>query len=165
MDVKSKLVEALRSLDTLMVATRAPNGSMHARPMAVAEVDDDGAVWFATARDSGKTDEAVIDNHALATGQTKVLFVSLSGELDVIADRERIQQLWKESWKVWFPEGQDDPNLVLMRLRPTAGEYWDERGSKGIAYLFEAARAFVQGERPEDLGPKHHAKVPLVAGT
>lgn len=165
MDVKSKLVEALRSLDTLMVATRAANGSMHARPMAVAEVDDDGALWFVTEKESGKTDEATIDRHALVTGQRKALYVSVSGELDVIADHERIRQLWKESWNVWFPDGPDDAGLVLLRLRPSVGEYWDERGTQGIATVFEVARAFVHGEGPEDLEPQHHAKVPLGLGT
>lgn len=161
MDVKSKLVTALRRMDTVMVATQAPNGTMHARPMAVAEVDDDGAVWFVTPRESGKADEAAIDSRALVTGQGRDLYVSLSGRIDVISDHARVEELWRSSWKEWFPQGASDPTLVLMRLRPEIGEYWDDHGTRGLSYLFEAARSFVNGEYAEDQGAKHHAKVPM----
>ncbi len=52
-DVQKKLVEALKSFDNVMVATTADDGSVHARPMAVAEVDDQGVLWFVTAIESG----------------------------------------------------------------------------------------------------------------
>lgn len=162
-DVKKKLIETLRHYDTVMVTTTATNGSMHARPMAIAEVDDNGEVWFVTGDDTPKIDEILKDARAVVTGQEKGRYLSLTGRLDVIKDRERVDALWKESWKVWFPEGKKDPTIVLVRLRPEIGEYWDNRGAKGVRYLFEAARALLDGPGAGDRmnDPKQHAKVPL----
>lgn len=162
-DVQNKLIETLRKFDTVMVTTTAQNGTMHARPMAVAEVDDAGELWFVTAKDSAKCEEVKADARAVVTGQEGGRYCSVSGRIDVIADRERVRALWKEAWKVWFPEGKEDPNIVLMRVRPEIGEYWDNRGTQGVRYLFEAARALLNGqsadERVDD--PKQHAKVAM----
>jgi len=159
-EAKRKLVEALRAFDTLMVATNAPNGTIHARPMAVAEVDDAGDVWFVTDKESHKVDEIGADPTALVTGQDDRNYVSLSGELDVIHDPERLAALWKTSWNVWFADGKDDTSVTLVRLRPRVGEYWLASGMKGVRYLFEATRALLDGTIPRD-DQVEHAKVPL----
>jgi len=162
-DVRKKLIETLRHYDTLMVATTATTGSMHARPMAIAAVDESGEIWFVTGDDSAKVDEVYKDARAVVTGQEKGRYVSVSGRLDLIKDRDRIHALWKEAWRAWFPDGKDDPTIILMRLRPEIGEYWDNRGMRGVRFLFEAARAVLDGQ-PADTrmkDPKHHAKVPL----
>lgn len=161
MDTQKKLIELLRSFDDLMVATIAENGTIHARPMAVAEVDDAGDVWFVTEDSSAKTDEVQVDGRALVTGQSKGVYLSVSGTLDLVHDRARIERLWKASWKAWFPEGKEDPDIVLMRLSPEIGEYWDQSGAKGVRFLFEAARAIAQGEKARPTGPRQHAKVPM----
>lgn len=162
-DAQKKLIETLRRFDTVMVTTTASNGSMHARPMAVAEVDDTGEMWFVTARDSAKLDELAADARAVITGQHGGRYCSLSGRIDVIHDRERVRAMWKEAWRVWFPEGKDDEAIVVLRLRPEIGEYWDNRGGAGVRYLFEAARALLDGRSVDDdvAGPEHHAKVSL----
>jgi general stress protein 26 len=159
-EVKRKLVEALRAFETLMVATTSPHGEIHARPMAVAEVDDNGDVWFVTDKESPKVDEITADPHALATGQDGRNYVSLSGELHIIHDPERLAALWKTSWNIWFAQGKDDPNITLMRLRPSVGEYWLVGGLKGVRYLFEATRALLDGTVPRD-DELEHSKVPL----
>ena len=160
-DVQKKLVDALKSFDNVMVATTADDGTVHARPMAVAEVDDHGVLWFVTAIESGKVDEAKKDARGLVTGQKGNLFVSVSGMIGVVRDRERIAALWKPAWKVWFPEGKEDPSISLMRLTPEVGEYWDNQGVKGVKYLFEAAKALISGERAHPNGKDQHAKVSL----
>lgn len=160
-DVKAKLVEVLKRLDTVMVTTTADNGTMHGRPMAIAEVDPDGVVWFVTSRGSEKTDEVRADARALVTGQEKGLYLSLSGHLALVDDRERVRALWRESWKPWFPNGKEDPSIVLLRLQPEIGEYWDQTGTKGLRYLYEAAKAALDGKRVGKGDEDTHAKVPL----
>lgn len=157
---KRKLVDALRGFETLMVATNAPNGTIHARPMAVGEVDDACEVWFVTEKDSHKVDEIVADATALVTGQNDRSYVSLSGVLDIIHDPERVAALWKTSWDAWFPEGRNDEDVTLMRLRPKIGEYWLASGVKGVRYLFEATRALLDGTTSRE-DRLEHAKVPL----
>jgi general stress protein 26 len=159
-DTKKKMVEALRAFDTLMVATNATNGTVHARPMAVAEIDDDGELWFVTAEHSDKIAEISLDAKALVTGQDEHRYVSLSGQLDIIHDRQRIASLWKAAWNTWFPQGPGDESAVLMRLRPAIGEYWIQGSLKGARYFFEATRAMLDGRTPQDEALEH-AKVPM----
>jgi general stress protein 26 len=159
-DVKKKLIEMLRSFDTVMVTTHATdNKTMHSRPMAIAEVDDAGEVWFVTQKEADKVDESKVDQRAVLTAQGKGAYVSLSGKIDLLVDRERIRALWNEGWRAWFPKGPDDREIALWRLRPEIGEYWDNRGMLGAKYLFDVAKALLDG-RAADVA-KEHAKVPM----
>ncbi len=145
-DTKERLVELLRSFENVMVTTNADNGSLHARPMAIAEVDDDAELWFVSPKTTEKIDEVRTDRRVVVTGQADGRYVSVSGRMDVIHDRERVRALWKSSWEAWAPRGKDDPNVVLLRLRPEIGEYWEEGAAHGARHLFEAARALLDGE-------------------
>jgi general stress protein 26 len=158
----TKLRELLDEFGVGMLVTRTADGSLRARPMALAEAEPDGTLWFATDRHSGKVDELERDGHVAVTMQSKTKFVSLSGTARAVDDRARLSRLWKAEWKVWFPGGKDDPNITLLRVDGTAGEYWDNSGASGLKYLIEAGKALLSGERP-DVGddPKVHAKVKL----
>lgn len=160
-ELRTKLVAILKKLDNVMVTTTAENGTLRGRPMAVAGVEDNGEVWFVTAKQSEKTDEVRHDSRAVITAQQGALYVSLSGTIEVLQDRARVHALWKEAWKAWFPDGKDDPSIVLLRLRPEIGEYWDNTGAKGLKLLFQAAKAILDGKAAEPNDPDQHAKVPL----
>ena len=49
----------------------------------------------------------------------------------------------------WRPIWSDDERTLYFM------------GSKGLSYLFEAARAYVSGDRPDVADDQHNAKVPL----
>lgn len=159
----TKLHDLLNEFDVGMLVTRTPDGSLRGRPMALAAADSDGTLWFATDRHSGKVDELEQDRHVAVTLQSKAKFVSLSGTARTVDDRAKLSQLWKAEWKVWFPGGKDDPNVTLLRVDGTAGEYWDNSGTSGLKYLIEAGKALLSGTRPEgvDDDTNVHAKVSL----
>jgi hypothetical protein len=84
------------------------------------------------------------------------------GKATPVDDRARIAKLWKVEYKVWFPGGQDDPEIVLLRVDGAIGEYWDNSGTSGLKYLVEAGKALLSGTRPDaDNDPKIHGKVDL----
>lgn len=157
-----KLRHLLEEFRVAMLVTRTTDGNLRGRPMALAEVEPDGTLWFATDRDSAKVDELEEDNHVVVTMQSSTKFVSLTGQAKLVDDREKVSRLWRAEWKVWFPGGKDDPNIRLLRIDGHRGEYWDNSGSSGVKYLIEAGKALVTGTRP-DAGedPKLHAKVLL----
>lgn len=153
-------VELVKKFDTAMLITHTgTHGPVHARPMAVAEVSEDGSIWFITGRDTAKVEELRQDSELVATFQDARLFVSVSGRGEMSDDRAHIQRIWKEPFRVWF-DGKDDPNIVLVRLTPSAGEYWDNRGAKGLKFALQFAAAYVSGkELREPTSPAQHAKV------
>ena len=48
------LVKIIREYNCGMLCTRTRDGQLRSRPMAIARVDDDGDVWFATSIDTPK---------------------------------------------------------------------------------------------------------------
>jgi general stress protein 26 len=157
-----KLQDLLHDFDAAMLVTRADVGQLRSRPMALADVEEDGTLWFLTQQDSGKMDEIARDHHVNVAMQSTSKFVSVSGTVAPVEDRRKIDELWSEAWKAWFPGGKDDPSLVLLRVDADCGEYWDNSGTSGVKYLLEAGKAYLSGTRPDVEGdPKIHGKVSL----
>lgn len=142
-----------------MLVTHAGSERFHARPMAIAERDANGDVWFVTSAGSPKVEEARADARALLTMQSTSKWVTLTGRIEVIRDREKIAELWSEAFNVWFPKGKDDASVILMRLVTDEAEYWDQSGLNGAKYALAAAKAYVKGERVETHDPEQHATV------
>ncbi len=157
---RAHLLEVMKEFDTAMLVTSTREGELRARPLAVAQVKPEGTVVFPTSARSAKVDELERDNQVGITMQDGKRFVSLSGHARVSRDRAEIDRLWKETWKVWFEEGKTDPDLVLLEVDPVRAEYWDNTGTKGLRYLFEAAKSMAGGDRPETTR-EQNAKVKL----
>ena len=157
-----KLKELLDDFNAAMLVTRSTQGQLRSRPMALASVEADGTLWFLTQRDSGKMDEIAADNRANVAMQSTMKFISVSGTVSPVEDRAKVAELWNESWKVWFPGGKEDPQLVLLKFQGETGEYWDNSGASGIKYLIEAGKAYHSGTRPDvDSDPRVHGKVEM----
>lgn len=133
----------LKSLPVAMFNTVAHDGSVVARPLQALEFDEDGVLWFATGLDSEKATEirarphvglSFADHHANR-------FVSVSGPARLVHDREKIDALWSPAMSVFFPQGKDDPNLVLVRVEIERAEYWDGPATFVGKLLYLAAAA------------------------
>ena len=158
---RDHLRAVVKEFDTAMLLSQTAGGYHHGRPMAVAEARDDGKLLFSTAIDSPKVREIENNPTVAVTLQSKSRFVSISGRARVMRDRALIDRLWSEAWRVWFPAGKDDPNLCLLEIDPFEAEYWDNAGARGLKYLFDAARAYVKGEKVEGTDREQNAKVRL----
>jgi general stress protein 26 len=156
---RRRFVGLLRSFDTAMLATRTSDGALRARPMAIARVDDDGTTWFVSDADAPKAQEIGQRSEVAVVMQSDSAWASLSGRASTVLDRELLRAMWNESFRPWFPEGPDHPEIVLIRVEPAIGEYWDRRGARGLRHLWDAARAYASGRSPdEDLA---HGKLEL----
>lgn len=149
------LYDLLKDFDTAMLVTRSRDGHMHARPMAVAELEPNADAYFVTGIDSPKVSEIEADPRVTLTFQSSRQFATVCGRVSVIRDRALLDRLWKEAWKVWFPKGKEDPELSLLKFDAEQGELWDNAGAKGVKYAFEAAQAYAKGERPRTDRDRH----------
>jgi general stress protein 26 len=71
-------------------------------------------------------------------------YLSVSGTVEVVRDKQKMQELWTPWIKPWFPEGLDDPDLVLLKVRMTEAEYWDAPGS-AMVRLYGLAKGMLTG--------------------
>lgn len=159
MDTEKHLSDLLNEFKTGMLITR-DGGSLHARPMAVAGLSTGPDLYLATSIATPKVQEIEANPQVLLTFQGNSQFVSLEGEARITRDRTLIDKLWSESWKVWFPGGKEDPELCLLEIVPSGGEYWDNSGSKGVRYAIEGMKALFTGQKPQT-DADQHAKVQL----
>jgi general stress protein 26 len=159
-DAIKKIRELLESFDTAMLITHGEENPFHARPMAIARVETNCDVWFFTARSTVKVREIENDQRVLIVCQDEMSrYVALSAAAKLIFDHAKAAELWKDSYKAWFPKGADDPDLLLIRAQAHSAEFWDNEGFKSVQYLFEAAKAYVRGTRPQVQEGEQHGSV------
>ncbi|MDB6175069.1 MAG: class probable F420-dependent enzyme [Chthoniobacteraceae bacterium] len=143
-----------------MLVTHAGNGKLRARPMALAKVESDGQLWFITDSETAKAHEIETESDVQVVCQNdRSTYLSLQGRASLIHDREKIEELWQEPFKVWFPKGKEEPNLALISVEPIEGEFWDTQGLKKISYLFEAAKAYATGTTPNIEEGEQHGRL------
>jgi general stress protein 26 len=160
------LRKQLKSCDTVVLVTQGAGKSGHARPMAVARVDENCNLWFFTDEDSAKVKEIEGDTHAQIIAQDCwTSCVIVAGRAAVVRDRAMIREMWKPAFKVWFPEGAEDPNIVLIRFTGERAEYWDNTGANRFTYLYQALKAVLQGTTPGIKEGEQHGEVSLTQGT
>lgn len=148
-DQLENIRELLEEFDTAMLVTHRQDGYARGRPMAIAKVESNCGLWFFTGRDTGKVHAIEDDQKVLVVCQDEhSRYVALQGTAELVADRRKASELWREPYRAWFPQGVEDPELLLIFVRPTEIEYWDSRGTKGLRYLFEAVKSYAKGTRP-----------------
>lgn len=148
----SELWEKVQDVRVAMLTTRNSAGELQSRPMFTQETDFTGGIWFFTARDSDKATNIQHDdqvNLAYSSPDSN-LYVSVTGNARLVTDREKARELWNPVNKAFFPDGVDDPNLILLEVIPSSAEMWDSPASK-VRQLFSMVRTAVTGKH-DDLG-------------
>ena len=75
-------------------------------------------------------------------------YVSISGKAQLVRDRNKIEELWKPEFKMWFPEGKDDPQIALLRVSLEKAEYWDSPSST-IGFVLNFVSSLVTGKEAD----------------
>jgi general stress protein 26 len=160
---RERLNKLLGGFDTAMLVTHTDDGGLRSRPLSIAHNEDDQErLYFSTAIDSHKVRELEADPRVNVCAQDKRRFISVTGVARLVKDRALIDQLWCEAWRIWFPGGKEDPSLRILIVEPSEGAYWDATGLEGVTYLFEMAKAYVTGTKPDsDQDDRHVARVKL----
>ena len=155
MGEQQKLHDLLEEYDTVMLVTTRQDGRLNARPMHVARLDPNCDMWFLTHGDD-KVSELRANSAAQIVAQDEMRsWLSITGHVDILNDRARVEELWKEPYRAWFPGGKEDPDIRVLAFRPEQGEYWDQRGMKKVTYAIEVARAYVGRRMPKSDSGEH----------
>jgi general stress protein 26 len=158
----SRLHGLLKDFSTAMLVTHQGTSGLHARPMAIAELEESCVLWFLTEAESGKVHEIQDDtNVSVVCQKDRSVYLALYGSATLEQDRSHIDRVWSESFKVWFPKGKDDPNIALIRIDPHHAEYWDNSGFYKVQYLVKAAGAYLTGTKPKIEEGEEHGRVQL----
>lgn len=150
---RDQLWDMIKDIRIAMMTTEEPDGTLRSRPMYMQQAEFDGDIWFFTRRDSAKVDEIMQDkqvNLSYAEPDDN-RFVSLSGKAELVDDMAKKEELWHDMLKAWFPDGLDDPQLVLLKVAADSAQYWDSDSSK-LVQLAGFVKARLTGEAYEPDG-------------
>jgi len=158
-DGRAHLSELMKKFSTAMLVTHG-TGGLHGRPLSFAG-EHDGRLYFSTSVESGKVAELQDNPRVAITMQDSTRYISISGTAELSDDPELIERLWREPWRVWFPDGKSDPALRILSVEPEVAEYWDQSGARGIKYLIEMAKAYATGTTPASGASSDNVKIRL----
>ncbi len=141
----NKLSELIQDIRIAMFVTQEQD-TLRSRPMATHGLEN-GFLWFFTYKNSHKKSEIEAQPSVNISYQdpSKELYVSVSGNAEIVEDRAKIEELWKPFLKAWFPNGKEDPNIALIRVDISQAEYWDAPSST-MVQLIGMVKAAVTGK-------------------
>ena len=142
-----KVYDLIGETKTIMLTTLNEDGALHSRPMNCQDMDEEGNLWFFTSSPTGKTADIEVNrqvNMAYALPKDGS-YVSIAGTAELVTDKEKIKELWKPILKAWFPEGIEQPDLALLKVKMDSAEFWDEPKGKMVE-MFKVVKAAISGE-------------------
>lgn len=139
----------MQEIGFAMLVTHDGQGDeLRARPMHAHALRDEDAIYFLTDKRHHKDDEIQInDNVCVAFADNSgYRYVSVTGTANVYDDRQKIAELWDPSNKAFW-ENKDDPNIRILRVKPSMAEFWDNPGK--LVTTVKMAAAALTGAKLE----------------
>jgi general stress protein 26 len=137
MQLIEKLNELISGIEIAMMCSVHPAGHLHSRPMATQAITNDGYLWFFTSAHSSKIDEVRNGGRQVNLAYADPVgmrFVSISGPCELVRNQAIAAELWRDEYTRWFPQGLNDPDLILLKVTVDSAEYWDAQ-AKGMRRL------------------------------
>ncbi|MNL64122.1 hypothetical protein D3C87_1883100 [compost metagenome] len=75
-------------------------------------------------------------------------YVSVTGTATVLDDRAKVHDIWDASNRAFWDD-ENDPNICVLRVRPSMAEFW--AGDGKVVNTVKMAAAALTGMKP-DLG-------------
>ncbi len=152
----ARVRELLEGIRVAMLTTVEPDGTLRSRPMLAQPMDADGDLWFFTADGTTKVDEVRQDGRIGVSWARPGAhrYVTAAGTCEVVRNRAKLAELWSPTYRAWFPEGLEDPRLVLLRVRVHTLEYW-ESPQRPVEQAVGIVKALVRGEAVEPVTYTH----------
>jgi general stress protein 26 len=137
----------VKDVRTCMFTTTDADGALHAAPMTTQDTEFDGDAWFIAGADSETVRNLTARPQVNVAYAGATAWVSLSGTAAVVNDRAKKKDLWNTFTEAWFPDGEDDPKVVTVKVSGQSAQYWDSPGR--LAMTMSMVKARVTGNTPD----------------
>lgn len=159
-DGARKVAELVEQAELCMFTTHTDDGRLVSRPMALQEAEFDGDLWFFAKSDSPTVEQISADPRVNVgfSNPKQSEWISVTGNAYPIRDRAKAEELWSAALNVWFPDGLDTPELMLIKVSADSAEYWDSP-SGTVKKLVGAARAAAKDDPNEFPGDREEVSL------
>lgn len=115
----------LHSTRTGMLGLAGENEA-HSQPMTAHFEGEQGPLWFYARRDALVTSALEDGKRAVFhyVAKDHDLYACIHGELSEDDREDVIDRFWSEEVARWFPDGQADSNLALLRFDAERAQIW-----------------------------------------
>lgn len=141
-----ELAAKITDVPVAMLTTLSASGSPRCRPMQTHHIKDDGIIWFITSAKSQKCAE-IAGNSKVNVSYTVPadnLYISINGTASINKNAMKVDELWSEIFRAWFPMGKTDPDIALLKVDVAHVEYWDAPDSV-VGQLISVVKATLKG--------------------
>jgi general stress protein 26 len=130
-----------------MVAT-VDNGRISSRPLTLLE-HEGSILRFLVSASAPWSQQitGVAQVHAAFADTRDETYVAVEGIGRLSSDRDTIERLWNPAASAFF-EGPDDPDIRVLEIEATGGEWWDGPSSR-IGQAISLIRTKLTGSTPE----------------
>jgi general stress protein 26 len=121
-----EIATAIKGIDIAMLTTVTENGTLASRPMSNnGDVDFDGDSYYFTYEDSRMVAD-IEEEPAVTLGFSgnDGLYVAVSGDADLIRDKEEYAEHWNPDLDKWFKDGIDTPDIVMIKVEADRLKWW-----------------------------------------
>lgn len=148
-EARSKIKDMVENIDFAMMATNLKQTPLHMVPMSTKKVDPQGTIWFLSNRNSTHNQNILKDSylHLIYVDKSDMQFLNLYGVASITNDKQIIHELYGKADDTWF-EGEDDPNITAISVKPSEAYYWDTKNNKLIT-LLKMGMGAVTGDEPD----------------
>ena len=141
-----KIHDIISDVKVAMLTTVDEDGDFHSRPMVTQENHFDGDVWFFADRKSDKVREIEQNASVNVAYVDDGNFVSIAGKARIVSDIAKKQSLWHESLRVWFDEGPESSDVILIHVDAESAQYWDTP-SGALGKAVNAVKVVLTGDK------------------
>ncbi len=156
MNAIARMKEIADEMPICMFLTRLNERPIPSRPMATQKVDDQGSIWFLSSKSSMKDHDILADPtvQLIYSNMEDSEYMSILGEAEELNDMELKRELWTPMAKTWFPNGVEDPDLAVLRVRAKEGYYWDTKSGKIVSMIKIMASSLTGGGKDDGIEGK-----------
>jgi general stress protein 26 len=130
------LRELIKGVDTAMLTTVTEEGLV-SRPMKTQEIEFDGDLWFFTKKETNKYEE-ILHDQDVNVAYAGISYVSVRGRAEIVEDLDKKKELWSKAYEVIMQTSYDNPNVILIKVKAEAAEYWETGNfTKKIAFFYK----------------------------
>lgn len=136
-EIEAKADELVKECSIMFVSSVNEKG--YPRVCCVNKLSDKGFrdIYFVTSKRSEKQGKA---KHFETNVKSSICFqrggdsLTLVGEVEIITEKEKMQELWNENDKSFFPKGIDDPKIRFIHFHTLEATFWIEHKFRTVKY-------------------------------
>ena len=125
-----------------MLTTIDEHSAPISRPMLPLFLDNDPCIYLLTHQNSRKVSQIIARPQVGLTMSSIACYLVVTGTAAAMRDPKLIRQLWRPTYRAWFPDGKNDHEAIAICVSVGRVDYWEPPRSRLIR-IAQAVKAVI----------------------